>query len=48
MLIACLLSAMAGAFLGVCFMACFIAGANEDKNMERLRGEYQNDDRTEN
>lgn len=50
MFVACLLSGMAGAFIGVCFMACFIAGANEDRYMESIRKGKgnENEDRTKN
>jgi len=49
MIIACILSGMAGAILGVGLMACFIAGANEDRYMEKMNGrETQYDDGTEN
>ena len=41
MIIACILSAMAGAFFGVCIMACFIAGANEDRFIEYEIGKGQ-------
>ena len=34
MIIACVLSAMAGAFFGVCIMACFVAAGNADRQME--------------
>ena len=34
MIIACILSGMAGTFIGACFMAICAAGANADKIME--------------
>ena len=34
LIIACLLSAMGGAVIATCFMACFIVGAKADKDME--------------
>jgi len=37
MIIACILSAMAGGTLDVFLMACLVAGANADKSMKKER-----------